>query len=77
MAILMFYSCGKSILGPLPVVWSKRYMSALMDFCPGEIKRIMCQVVADWYRRLKTTENFKQSSLKVVTKRGSIYSDFT
>ena len=46
-----------------------------------EIQQIVCQVVA--YRRLKTIENFKQSSLKVVAyerwspTRGSIYSDLT
>ena len=73
--ILMLYSCGKSILGPLPAAPTVRFKSALMNFCPGEIQQIMCQVVA--YGRLKTTENFKQSSLKVVAKRGSIYGDFT
>ena len=51
------------------------------DFRPREIQQIVRQVVA--YERLKTIENYKQSSLKVVVyerwspTRGSIYSDLT
>ena len=46
------------------MMWPIFYSDTVFKFRPREIQQIVCQVVA--YRRFKTIENFKQSSLKVV-----------
>ena len=43
------------------MMWPVCYIDTFFNFCPREIQQIVCQVVT--YGRLKTTENFKQSSL--------------
>lgn len=74
----MLYSCCKFISGttsgslhtPLEIYVCCNDMVNMLqrhiflNFWPGEIQQIMCQVVA--YRRLKTIENFEQSAVKVV-----------
>ena len=63
------------------MMWPICYSDTFFNFRPWEIQQIVCQVVA--YGRLKTIENFKQSSLKVVAyerwspTRSSIYCDLT
>ena len=63
------------------LMWPICYSETLFNFHPWEIQQNECQVVA--YRTLKTIDNIKQSSLKVIAyerwslTRGSIYSDLT